>query len=538
MARDALAGIGTLVTPQSEQADPRQAKNHAGGWTFTTGRKERLHRFLILGTDGGTYYQRERELTRENAQIVLEWIANDPIGLVDEIVAISLAGRAPRQNALIFALAACRALADQEGSVYARSYGCPAVLRTGTQLTLYVRYSTQFGAWSRGLRRSVADWYLGDPQKVAYQVCKYRKRNDWTHRDLLRSAHPGMWEAKASPLQRTLFDWISGRVGADSPALAELPIVQSFVRAQSATTVKQWVQVIHDNPQVSWEMFPDEAQTKPEVWVALIEAGMPMTALFRKLPVITRLGLFKPFSAALHTVTGQLMDQDRLLRARVHPVSILLAARTYASGRSVDGKGAPWDPAGQVIDAMNAAFYLAFGTVVPSGKRTLFGIDVSGSMTGAASGLSISCREVAAAMALVSEKTEPRTAMYGFGARRMIPLAITAKQRLDDVMKVMQSQPWDSTDCALPMVTALKEGWEVDHFSIYTDNETWFGQIHPHQALQQYRKATGIDAKLSVIGLTATDFTIADPADPGSMDVAGFDSNVPQLLADFARGDL
>jgi len=43
--------------------------------------------------------------------------------------------------------------------------------------------------------------------------------------------------------------------------------------------------------------------------------------------------------------------------------------------------------------------------------------------------------------------------------------------------------PFGRTDCALPMVWALRKGLEIDHFCVYTDNETWAGTIHPHQAL-------------------------------------------------------
>jgi 60 kDa SS-A/Ro ribonucleoprotein len=39
-----------------------------------------------------------------------------------------------------------------------------------------------------------------------------------------------------------------------------------------------------------------------------------------------------------------------------------------------------------------------------------------------------------------------------------------------------------------------------------------------------------------VVGLTATRFSIADPNDPGMLDVAGFDTAVPTLITDFARG--
>ncbi len=64
------------------------------------------------------------------------------------------------------------------------------------------------------------------------------------------------------------------------------------------------------------------------------------------------------------------------------------------------------------------------------------------------------------------------------------------------------------------------------------------GDIHPHQALKQYRERMGIDARLVVVAMTATRNTIADPADPLQLDISGFDSAVPTLLADFSRGEL
>ena len=58
---------------------------------------------------------------------------------------------------------------------------------------------------------------------------------------------------------------------------------------------------------------------------------------------------------------------------------------------------------------------------------------------------------------------------------------------------------------------------------------------NPHEALRMYRKQTGINARLIVVGMTATEFTIADPTDPGMLDVVGFDTAAPSLIADFSK---
>jgi hypothetical protein len=73
---------------------------------------------------------------------------------------------------------------------------------------------------------------------------------------------------------------------------------------------------------------------------------------------------------------------------------------------------------------------------------------------------------------------------------------------------------------------------------ILTDSETWAGDVHPSRALRDYRRASGIDARLVVVGMVANEFSIADPSDPGMLDVVGFDTATPQLIWDFARGAL
>ena len=70
---------------------------------------------------------------------------------------------------------------------------------------------------------------------------------------------------------------------------------------------------------------------------------------------------------------------------------------------------------------------------------------------------------------------------------------------------------------------------------IYTDSETWAGHVHPSEALDRYRQATGIPAKLVVCGMVSNGFTIADPDDDGMLDVVGFDTAAPRVMADFAR---
>jgi 60 kDa SS-A/Ro ribonucleoprotein len=149
-------------------------------------------------------------------------------------------------------------------------------------------------------------------------------------------------------------------------------------------------------------------------------------------------------------------------------------------------------------------------------------------------------------MALVTGATEPRHMFTAFttGAYRsfhpgfssgLAPLSISPRQRLDDVLRQVDGLPFGGTDCALPMVEALKHGWKVELFVVFTDSETWAGDIHPAEALRRYRDATGLPAKMVVVAMASNGFSIADPKDAGMLDVVGFDAATPALIADFAR---
>lgn len=534
---DLYAAITTRRTPQSAPADRRQERNHGGGHAFTVTEIERVKRFLILGSDAGTYYQGAGELTRENAQAVIDLAATDGRALVDLIVDVSVGGKAPKQDPALLALAIAAAAPDAEVRNHALEK-LPDVARTGTHLLTFARYVEQFRGWGRGLTRAVGTWYTGKPvDQVAYQAVKYRQRGGWSHRDLLRLAHP----ATVEPARKALFDWIVGREAAGLPRIVEGYLKAQDVAADVPALVREY--------RLTWDMLPDEALAQVATWDALLDVGIPQTALLRQLPRLTRLGVVGALGQGrTGQIAAQLTDPERLRKARVHPVNLLVALRTYAAGR---GTGSTWEPVAAIVDALDEAFYKAFEFVEPAGKRTLVGLDVSGSMGASIDRTSgITAREVGAAMSLVIKATEPQAEVYGFtadtslrgrfwgyaGATAFTNLGISPRQRLDDVVRKVSDLPFGATDCALPMTEALSRGLKVDTFVVITDNETWHGEIHPHQALRQYRERTGIPARLVVLAVTPTRFTIADPSDAGMLDIAGFSSDVPQLVNEFSRG--
>lgn len=59
--------------------------------------------------------------------------------------------------------------------------------------------------------------------------------------------------------------------------------------------------------------------------------------------------------------------------------------------------------------------------------------------------------------------------------------------------------------------------------------------MHPAIALKDYRQAMGIGAKSTVVAMTATEFTIADPNDGGMLDLVGMDASTPAAISAFVE---
>lgn len=525
--------VSSRVTPQSQPIPgKRQEQNNAGGYGYTLGNWVRLERFLILGTEGGTYYVGERQLTADNAAVVIECGNADAARTVETIASISEAGRAPKNDPAIFALALLASQMDNDMARRLALTAMPRVCRTATHLFQFVANCRELRGWGRGLREAVAAWYNAKPlDKLAYQVTKYRNRAGYTHRDVLRLSHP----KTCDPPRNILYRWITRGAAIEVPPNDPLALVSGFeaINALGAgDEVRKAIRLIQDY-NLTLEHIPNVLLSNPAVWDALLP-NLPPTAMIRNLGKMTAVGLLKPLSSAAKLVCDTLTNTARLKGARVHPLTILIAADTYGQGHGVKG-GLTWQPVQQVTDALEDAFYAAFDAVEPTGKRHLLALDVSGSMGWAyLANTHLSARKAAACMAMVTHRVEPQTHVVGF-SHDLVPVDISKRKGLNDVIQAIERIPMGGTDCALPIIYALQNRLEVDAFVVYTDNETWVGAIHPSQALLQYRQATGINAKLIVVGMTATGFTIADPNDAGMLDVIGFDASCPALMADFVR---
>jgi hypothetical protein len=288
------------------------------------------------------------------------------------------------------------------------------------------------------------------------------------------------------------------------------------------------------------EHVPTTLFGSKEIWITLLET-MPLEALLRNLGKLTQIGV----AAEKHReIVVRLTNQAEALKARIHPIKVLVASKVYTNGCG-DSGSLTWTPNAYIGVALTDLFRISYGAVTPTGKRIMLGIDVSGSMSSAVLGSKVlTCRDASIAMALLYLETETNVSAVAFSNTLTDLLAPSSKNRLTRGMTLQQAlaatngMNFSNTDCVLPIQHAIKHNILIDAFIVITDNETYAPNEHPQNALIRYRELTGIQAKLIVLGMTGNCFTIVDPTDRNTLNLAGFDTSTPEIASMFMRGEI
>jgi len=509
-------------TPQNQPIPGREKdmiQNDAGGYVFKVDDETKLKRFLMLGTDGGTYYCSERDHTIRNFQWILDFLQKDAKKVLNLTAQLSLEGRLFKNDTAIavLALAWVNGYRDEVEEVFYK------IIRIPTHLFMFLEFLKQANGGkiktSRKLRRLLRDWYFNN-QNIVYHVLKYQSREGWSHKDVLRIAHP----KPINDFYDKLFGFITGK-----DKQPDHPLVEAFIKLRKATTLNEVLDVIK-NYDVTWEFVPSHWLKKLAVWRALLPK-LPYGALLRNLARLTYLDVLTPFSEEVKYVYNVLTDEARIKAARIHPVNIGIALKTYQYGRGFRGS-LSWDPINQIIDALEEAFEKSFVNVDPANKNFLVAIDGSGSMCyQTISGIPLEPVEAATLVSLPLIRKEPFTEVVGFD-HRLWKVPVSRRTTWNEMMKYFGDGVY--TNASLPFKYALDNKIPVDVFVIFTDNETWSGDEHPVQALEKYRDRMGINAKLVVAAMTATNYSIADPDDQFQIDIVGFDPQYPHIIREFA----
>lgn len=545
-----------LTQPQPRQAGTSpipvttplagQVQNNAGGYSWAVDKWVQFQRWLILGSADGSYYASAQSLTRENIAVAKACIAEDCGRAMRLAGEISDKGRALKNDQCEYALAiALRSKNTTIRRIAASHFS--QIIRTSTHLFHLCGYLRSIPVWlhadreypiattkpiasGRVVQKMLSSWYEDQgPTNLAYQMVKYRQRDGWTHRDVLREVRP----TPKNEQQRMLYHWVVkgwedvGKIPHPDEAGK---LVWAYERAIRATSVDEVVSLIK-NYGLPREAVPTQYANHPDVWRALMP--LPMTALIRNLGNLSKDGVLTSSNPKIvEEVVAQLTNAQHLQKARVHPWQLLVASKVYSQGRGVLGSST-WNPVGKVVDALTDSFHASFGTIEPTSLRYAIGIDLSGSMVGSqVSGVpGMATFEAAGAIALMYANAEPNTHFVGFDTKP-IQLAITKRQRLDDVIRLLASKAGGGTDCSVPIRTAEEQRLEADVFIILTDSEHWAGE-HLTTCLNRYRQKINPQARCVVVAMCADKWSPLAPNDAGVLTVAGMDKDLPQVIGGF-----
>lgn len=329
--------------------------------------------------------------------------------------------------------------------------------------------------------------------------------------------------------------------------------LHAIMEMEACTTsdVKKAIKLVRDHG-LAREQIPTHLLNSSDIWTELLQSkgangkqtGMPLEALTRNLGKLSSLYNFMSRENT-DTICTRLSSNEDIQRSRIHPFKVLVASRIYGMGKALKGSLC-WTASPRVRDQLTTTFLRSFKNVPPTGKRYMAALDVSGSMDCSCMGCpAITCRQASAALAQVLYETETHVHLRGFSAacvpgtgfynfNPLVRHGMTLEQFISAT-----NTPFGPTDCSLPMRRAIDEGLDVDVFIVMTDSETYAGATHPQVALENYRvRANKPNAKLIVVGMTANCLTIADPNDRNTLNLAGFDAAMPEIIAMFVRGEL
>ena len=574
---------------------PSELEYHpSDSFTHTISLQDYITRILILGSKNNKYSSSSKGVDECTKKYIEEQIlSGNGAQILDVLREIYIAGRAPKQDPT-FMIHAMLCKADD---VVLRKSALEFIkeYRTISQIyswkNIHAKTPNTDGlktkGFGRAVKRELNNWILAKtPDQLAYQVTKYMNRGEWGIKDLLKCIHTktGSGDDRIfkdkngidKPIKpkhngpATETDLILRFIVDGVVKMTELASKNNLLESKTyqylnAVDCCKTMDEIDNTDKLKFllktirhfrltrEQIPTEALALLPVQLALLtnedhtKITMPMTALLRNLANLTRLGVFDD-AHILELVVNHLKNAEVIKKARIHPVHVLTAWFTYRKGHGKMSKHT-WISNRDIIKALEEMFYLSFKNVRPTGKRLCFLIDCSGSMCGDSLCEGVTNAEIAALLAMVFSRAETNAdkpvshSFYlftsGKGNEGLMDVSdiIHANASLDVVLSAVKRSDWASTDISKGIVQAMKFRRLYDGFVVITDNDVNSG-IKPSTALQQYRNALNIPAKLAVVATQASDISIADPLDKGMLDFCGFDSNGPKILQEFFAGPI
>lgn len=481
--------------------------------------------------------------------------------VVDLIKQTTRENRAPRYGPLLYALALC-AKSKDKATKNAAFRSLAEVCRLPTHLFQFIKFadilSGSHKGWGRAQRKGVSEWYnqkhfLDNPLKLLHLGCKYRRRNTFSHKDVIRLGHV----KPANPhVAFAIRYFVKGKKYLGDFRKTEdiaLNLAYQYVlalektRKVSTNDTVQLCKLIKEH-RFSHEHIPTTHLGSKEVWESLVST-MPLTALIRHLGKLSALGLLNPGEPKEDYVFNKLCSQTGVQSTKMHPFILLTAWNSYKRGFSgpADHKRSVWEINPRIANALETAFYNSLSNVRPTGGRLLLAVDGSEAMLHRpAHGMpEVSARSAAVALVLAISKIEAQAHRTGNVETVLLldtvrPIVINT-QRDNDIESASQRFSVEGTTSNLDPGRAIQfVDWALenektfDAFVLFTISGTPIVDV-----ARRYREQMSTPhCRFVNVVMTSIDYNVTDPHDQNMLNVIGLDSKAVSLILDFIRNGI
>lgn len=438
--------------------------------------------------------------------------------------------------------------------------------------------------WGRMRRRAIANFYMDenkDPSRLLYLCSKYKKRCNWSHREALKYSHPK--HDQLSPDRKLVIDYckrgfkennmqgtsLAGTSQETSRVIEKIKVLDevsklkpnndgdedkllNYLKEYSVRgpNVESYPYTFGtEQPENSFhkkepfhlvrEHIPTGFLKLKRVWVELL-MDMPIFAMLRNLGKMSSIpGMFDG-NDGIEKITN-ILNSDAMIRANIHPISILKALKVYSSGKGDKGK-LTWTPNDSIVEALNKAFFISFKKVkkfYETRKKYLICLDISETMFDTDSKKTITPAEISMAMAMATKHFEGDGDVntLGFiGANGFVELKETLDniESLDEALNLSIAlkeayEPTGSFNYSSPLIYADTLDLNPDCVIIYTD-----GINNDASSVQNYLEEFNIrrgDTKLILCSLNK-EILIHDNSE-NILKIVGFDYTVPSVIKEF-----
>lgn len=501
-----------------------QTLTSGGGFAFRITPIEQVYRFLFLGSSDS--YLSDRESILRIYPVIRYLSKEQPKQLTDLIMEVK--DRVPRKDALLFTAVV---YLIEEDNAEARRIFLDRVLteictNSYTFLTLiknWLAFGKRFGrVWKRGIHK----WYTETRtlNQLIEDAAGFAQRSGLSHRNVLRLSRPKCTDSiRNSVIHYLVKNTLTENAPEALVSLLAVPKVNDdneVVRMINRSDIK-----------VRLENLSDQQKTKT-VMSELLLKSLRNESLIRNLRTLTSLNIFD--NDELRNFTIELIKS-----AKVHPIKLINALYVY-SGAETGRSSKEITPNPRIVTALNDALELRFKETNSTNKKFLVGLDISSSMTwDKISGYVLNPLQISAALAYQYYKTEPNTDFVTFSERLKELDPMSFQEGCLSFAKTLCNRSFGYTDLGKMIehaITQYKErGKTYDAFIMFTDNEVNHGR-HCFELLDEYRKMIGNeDVKFIINAMTAGEFTVGDPNDNRTLNLSGFDSAYPSIIADFVE---